>query len=92
MNSPLNNLLQGPIECNTEYESVCETSQIEHEVEEDVTECVTEDMEKCEDVTKVRQSNLIILMTIEKYFLGLHDIEKVSHLAGQKMYFGEKDC
>lgn len=42
----------GPIECTTVYESECSTKQHVHEVEEDVVNCVVEQMEKCRDVTQ----------------------------------------
>ena len=37
--------LQGPIECKTEYQTTCSTSQLEHQVEEDVPHCVVEEEE-----------------------------------------------
>ena len=43
---------EGPEECKTVYESNCETSYHEHEVEDDVVDCVEEYEEKCEDVTQ----------------------------------------
>ena len=43
---------EGPEECKTVYESNCETSYHEHEVEDDVVDCVEEYEEKCVDVTQ----------------------------------------
>ena len=43
---------EGPEECKTVYESICETSYHEHNVEDDVVDCVEEYEEKCEDVTQ----------------------------------------
>lgn len=43
---------EGPEECKTVYESLCETRYHEHEVEDDVVECKTVQDEKCEDVTQ----------------------------------------
>ena len=43
---------EGPEKCITVYESICETSYHEHEVEDDVVDCVEEYEEKCEDVTQ----------------------------------------
>lgn len=43
---------EGPEECKTVYESICETRYHEHEVEDDVVECETIQDEKCEDVTQ----------------------------------------
>ena len=37
------------MECRTEYQSVCATSQEEHQVEEDVPHCVVEEEKKCEE-------------------------------------------
>lgn len=42
----------GPIECSTEYETECSTVQNVHQVEEDVPDCRTENMEKCQDITR----------------------------------------
>jgi len=38
--------------CQTIYESECATVQIVHEVEDDVTNCRTEQMKKCKEVTE----------------------------------------
>jgi len=38
--------------CKTIYESECATVQIVHEVEDDVTNCRTEQMKKCKEVTE----------------------------------------
>jgi len=46
----------GPEVCRTVYESVCETRQKVHQVEDDVTNCVTEVMTKCRDVTQGYQT------------------------------------
>lgn len=43
---------EGPEECKTVYESHCETTFHEHDVEDDVVECETIQDEKCEDVTQ----------------------------------------
>merc|ERR1712214_270422 len=43
---------EGPEECKTVYESQCQTSYHEHEVEDDVVSCETVQEEKCEDVTQ----------------------------------------
>lgn len=43
---------EGPEECKTVYESMCETRYHEHDVEDDVVECETIQDEKCEDVTQ----------------------------------------
>ena len=43
---------EGPVECKTVYESVCETRYHPHDVEDDVVECQTIQEEKCEDVTQ----------------------------------------
>jgi len=43
---------EGPEECKTVYESVCETTYHEHDVEDDVVECETVQEEKCEDKTQ----------------------------------------
>ena len=43
---------EGPEECITVYESICETSYHEHNVEDDVVDCVEEYEEKCVDVTQ----------------------------------------
>ena len=40
--------VQGPTECKIEYQTTCSTSQVEHQVEEDVPHCVVEEEEKCE--------------------------------------------
>ena len=40
--------MQGPTECKTEYQTTCSTSQVEHQVEEDVPHCVVKEEEKCE--------------------------------------------
>lgn len=42
----------GPVECETVYETECQTSYHLHEVEEDVPNCETQLMEKCRDVTQ----------------------------------------
>ena len=47
---------EGPEECKTVYESNCETSYHEHEVEDDVVDCVEEYEEKCEDVTQGKKN------------------------------------
>ena len=49
----IHNIADGPEVCRTEYETVCATRQIVHEVEDDVPECVTQTMTKCRDVTQV---------------------------------------
>jgi len=38
--------------CRTEYESQCSTHYHEHEVEDDIVDCITEYEEKCIDVTQ----------------------------------------
>merc|ERR1712179_445818 len=43
---------EGPIVCETVYETECQTSYHLHEVEEDVPKCETQMMEKCRDVTQ----------------------------------------
>ena len=43
--------MQGPIECKTEYQATCSTTQLEHLVEEDVPQCVVEEEESCEEET-----------------------------------------
>ena len=43
---------EGPEECKTVYESLCETRYHEHDVEDDVVDCETIQEEKCEDVTQ----------------------------------------
>lgn len=43
---------EGPEECKTVYESMCETRYHEHDVSDDVVECKTIQDEKCEDVTQ----------------------------------------
>jgi len=43
---------EGPEECKTVYESLCETRYHEHDVEDDVVNCETIQEEKCEDVTQ----------------------------------------
>jgi len=42
----------GPEECKTVYESLCETRYHEHDVQDDVVDCETIQEEKCEDVTQ----------------------------------------
>merc|ERR1711997_370563 len=42
----------GPEECTIEYTSACTTRYHEHDVQDDVVECVDEVEEKCEDVTQ----------------------------------------
>jgi hypothetical protein len=42
----------GPVVCETVYETECQTSYHLHEVEEDVPNCETQLMEKCRDVTQ----------------------------------------
>ena len=42
----------GPETCTTVYESSCVTRYHEHDVQDDVVECVVEQEEKCEDVTQ----------------------------------------
>jgi len=37
--------------CRTEYESICETTQRKHDVDEDVVDCTVEKDEVCQDVT-----------------------------------------
>lgn len=44
--------IPGPTECSTEYTSECVTRYEEHDVADDVAECVDEVEEKCEDVTQ----------------------------------------
>jgi len=41
---------QGPEECETVYDTVCETIRKVHDVEDDVVNCATIEEEKCEDV------------------------------------------
>ena len=41
----------GPEECQTVYETECTTYQKVHDVEDDVTNCVTQYEEKCQEVT-----------------------------------------
>jgi len=48
--------IPGPEVCRTVYESVCETRQKVHQVEDDVTNCKTEVMTKCRDVTQGYQT------------------------------------
>jgi len=43
---------EGPEECRTVYESQCETTYHEHDVEDDVVNCETIQEQKCEDVTQ----------------------------------------
>lgn len=43
---------EGPIVCETVYETECQTSYHLHEVEEDQPKCTTQLMEKCRDVTQ----------------------------------------
>ena len=50
--TPLECVGEGPIECKTVYESECQTNYHEHNVEDDVVNCVTIQEEKCEDVTQ----------------------------------------
>ena len=50
--TPLECVGEGPEECKTVYESMCETNYHEHDVEDDVVNCVTVQEEKCEDVTQ----------------------------------------
>ena len=50
--TPLECVGEGPEECKTVYESECQTSYHEHDVEDDVVNCYTEQEEKCEDVTQ----------------------------------------
>ena len=42
---------EGPEECQTVYDTVCETKRKVHEVEDDVVNCETVVEEKCENVT-----------------------------------------
>ena len=42
----------GPIECTTEYQSECVTRYHEHQVEDDVPNCVEEQEYKCQQVTQ----------------------------------------
>jgi hypothetical protein len=43
---------EGPVTCETVYETECQTSYHLHEVEEDQPKCETQMMEKCRDVTQ----------------------------------------
>jgi len=43
---------EGPVVCETVYETECQTSYHLHEVEEDQPKCRTQLMEKCRDVTQ----------------------------------------
>merc|ERR1712142_1048304 len=55
-NTPLVCEGEGPIECKTVYESQCETRYHEHDVEDDVVECETcnlEPQKECKHVTKL---------------------------------------
>ncbi len=42
----------GPVECRTEYESVCETRYHNHVVQDDIPECTTIKEYKCELKTR----------------------------------------
>jgi len=44
--------VEGPEVCRTEYESECWTKQEEHDVEDDVVTCTTEQEEKCDDIAE----------------------------------------
>merc|ERR1711922_88630 len=44
--------VEGPEVCRTEYESECWTKQEEHDVEDDVVSCTTEQEEKCDDIAE----------------------------------------
>ena len=50
--TPLECVGEGPEECKTVYESECQTSYHEHDVEDDIVNCETIQEEKCEDVTQ----------------------------------------
>ena len=50
--TPLECTGEGPEECKTVYDSECQTSYHEHDVEDDVVNCYTEQEEKCEDITQ----------------------------------------
>ena len=50
--TPLECAGEGPEECKTVYESECQTSYHEHDVEDDVVNCYTIQEEKCEDITQ----------------------------------------
>ena len=50
--TPLECVGEGPEECKTVYESECQTSYHEHDVEDDTVNCYTIQEEKCEDVTQ----------------------------------------
>ena len=58
---------KGPEECQTVYDTVCETKRKVHEVEDDVVNCETVVEEKCENVTDGKSKgalNMLICLTL----------------------------